>query len=93
MSNSGPGYTLTFLYYFCLTCLIALLVGSQGLRLAWNDRNLYQAAIAVGLLIASITAYWNHTVVVMLPVSQPTQFSRRLGSVLQDMGVYRISIR
>ena len=65
----GPGYGLTFLYYFAITSSISIILGHQE-GIAWEDPSLYKLAVPFGLLAASIGAYVNHNTVVTVPVKQ-----------------------
>lgn len=82
----GPGYALTFLYYFSATAALVILTGIQGLGYGFNDRDLYQVAVPFALLVGSIGAYFNQNVTLTIPFKHKQSFQKQLQAMLQDLG-------
>lgn len=85
----GPGYGLTFLYYFAITAVIAILLGHQGTGVSWQDPALYKISVPFALLVASIGAYINQNTLLSIPL--PKQSARvtkvqALKTLLDRMG-------
>jgi hypothetical protein len=82
----GPGYALTFLYYFSITIVLVGLVGTQGLGYGWDDRALYQVAVPFALLVGSIGAYFNQSITLTIPHQSPATCQKQLQDHLQTLG-------
>lgn len=81
-----PGITLTFLYYFSTTALIALLVFSQGLRLGFDSAIAYQAASGLALLAGIIGTIQNRGITRQLSVKKNADCERALVRILDQRG-------
>jgi hypothetical protein len=86
----GPGYGLTFLYYFAITSVIALVLGHQSVGLGWQDPALYNIAVPFALLAGSIGAYVNQNILVTIPTPKKSATMQQLQAFLQTMGYERI---
>ncbi len=82
----GPGYGLTFLYYFAITAVIGLVLGHQGTGIGWQDPLLYRVAVPFALFAASIGAYINHNTLVTIPTNQQSATAKQLQTILQQRG-------
>jgi hypothetical protein len=83
---AGPGFGLTFLYYFSGTALVTALlaVNTLGIGLDTGLPNLYGTAfgLAGGLLGALV----NRSTTLELPISSRKTFQRELDAALAEMG-------
>ncbi len=83
---SGPGFGLTFLYYFSGTALVTALlaVKTLGIGLDTGLPNLYGTAFgAVGGLMGAVV---NRSTTLVLPISSRKTFKRELDAALAEMG-------
>jgi hypothetical protein len=87
----GPGYALTFLYYFSITVVLVTIAGVQGLGYGWQDRELYQVAVPFALFVGSIGAYFNQSTTLTIAFQQKSAFQKQLQTALQDLGYANIS--
>ncbi|OKH45946.1 hypothetical protein NIES30_18630 [Phormidium tenue NIES-30] len=83
---SGPGFGLTFLYYFSGTALVTALlaVKSLGLGLDTGLPNLYGALF--GTVGGFMGAFVNRSTTLTLPVNSRKTFKRELDAALAEMG-------
>lgn len=83
---SGPGFGLTFLYYFSGTALVTALlaVKSLGLGLDTGLPNLYGTLF--GTVGGLMGAFVNRSTTLTLPVNSRKTFKRELDAALADMG-------
>lgn len=83
---SGPGFGLTFLYYFSGTALVTALLATKtlGIGLDTGLPNLYGTGFGVvgGLLGALV----NRSTTLVLPMSSRKTFKRELDAALAEMG-------
>ncbi|MBE9112868.1 hypothetical protein IQ273_26125 [Nodosilinea sp. LEGE 07298] len=83
---SGPGFGLTFLYYFSGTALVTALLATKtlGIGLDTGLPNLYGTAFgAVGGLMGALI---NRSTTLELPISSRKTFRRELDAALAEMG-------
>ncbi|MGB3203019.1 MAG: hypothetical protein WBA99_19085 [Nodosilinea sp.] len=83
---SGPGFGLTFLYYFSGTALVTALLATQtlGIGLDTGLPNLYGTLFgAVGGLMGALV---NRSTTLELPISSRKTFKRELDAALAEMG-------
>ncbi|MBE9157282.1 hypothetical protein IQ265_10675 [Nodosilinea sp. LEGE 06152] len=83
---SGPGFGLTFLYYFSGTALVTALLATKtlGIGLDTGLPNLYGTAFgAVGGLLGALV---NRSTTLALPISSRKTFKRELDAALAEMG-------
>lgn len=83
---SGPGFGLTFLYYFSGTALVTALLATQtlGIGLDTGLPNLYGTLFgAVGGLLGALV---NRSTTLELPISSRKTFKRELDAALVEMG-------
>ena len=83
---SGPGFGLTFLYYFSGTALVTALlaVKSLGIGLDTGLPNLYGALF--GTVGGLLGAFVNRSTTLTLPVNSRKTFKRELDAALAEMG-------
>ncbi|PSN13120.1 hypothetical protein C7293_17235 [filamentous cyanobacterium CCT1] len=83
---AGPGFGLTFLYYFSGTALVTALLATKtlGIGLDTGLPNLYGTLFGVvgGLLGALV----NRSTTLELPISSRKTFKRELDAALAEMG-------
>lgn len=83
---AGPGFGLTFLYYFSGTALVTALLATKtlGIGLDTGLPNLYGTGFGVvgGLLGALV----NRSTTLVLPMSSRKTFKRELDAALAEMG-------
>lgn len=84
--RSGPGFLVTFLYYFVTTSLIAALVIAQQTGGSITSGEIYRSGILAGLLAGGIGAYFNRSVTFSVPVKNQKKFTRSLVQTLTEMG-------
>lgn len=82
----GPGYAVTFLYYFVITAVIGLVLGHQGMEIGWRDPLLYRVAVPFALFAASIGAYINHNTLMTIPTNKQSATAKQLQTILQNRG-------
>ncbi len=83
---AGPGFGLTFLYYFSGTALVTALlaVKTLGVGLESGLPNLYGTALGtVGGLLGALV---NRSTTLTVPFSSRKTFKRELDAALADMG-------
>ncbi|MBE9032797.1 hypothetical protein IQ266_23960 [filamentous cyanobacterium LEGE 11480] len=88
----GPGYGLTFLYYFALTSALSIVLAHQE-GVAWSDPALYKLAVPFGLLAASIGAYINQNTLVTIPVKKNGAKTKQLNESLENKGYAKVANR
>lgn len=83
---SGPGFGLTFLYYFSGTALVTALlaVKSLGLGVDTGLPNLYGTLF--GTVGGLIGAFVNRSATLTMPINSRKTFKRELDAALADMG-------
>lgn len=83
---SGPGFGLTFLYYFSGTALVTALLATQTLNIGLDTGlpNLYGTLFGVvgGLMGALV----NRSTTLEIPISSRKTFKRELDAALAEMG-------
>ncbi|MEM8777793.1 MAG: hypothetical protein AAGF26_02745 [Cyanobacteria bacterium P01_G01_bin.49] len=81
-----PGVTITFLYYFSMTTLIAIFVISQGMGVSLESQFPYQIGILLGLIAGLIGAYVNRSVTLTLTAKNRKTFLPNLEKTLTELG-------
>ncbi|MBD1915936.1 MULTISPECIES: hypothetical protein [Cyanophyceae] len=83
---SGPGFGLTFLYYFSGTALVTALlaVKSLGIGLDTGLPNLYGTLF--GTVGGLLGAFVNRSTTLTLPINSRKTFKRELDAALAEMG-------
>ena len=82
----GPGFLVTFLYYFSLTTLIGVLVSSQGLGMKLDTAIPYQIGTLLGLVSGLVGAIFNRSATFSIPVADQKVFTQILDRALSELG-------
>ncbi|KKI99982.1 hypothetical protein [Prochlorothrix hollandica] len=83
---NGPGFRLTFAYYFSATLLLSAYLFSRLLKLDLASPLPYELGALAGLSVAIVGTYFNRNQTVEWPVTSPKRFGNRLDQVLRDLG-------
>jgi hypothetical protein len=83
---AGPGFTLTFLYYFVSSALLGTFAASQALGIGLSTRIPFQIGVVLGVIVGGVGAYFNRSVTIELPIQGRKQFINRLSQILIQMG-------
>lgn len=83
---SGPGFLLTFLYYFSCTTLIVVFVTSQGLGIDLFSRLPYQLGSSLGLVAGLLAVYFNRSVSVAATFPERKTWLVSLNQALDELG-------
>ncbi|MBW4459309.1 MAG: hypothetical protein KME47_03590 [Nodosilinea sp. WJT8-NPBG4] len=83
---SGPGFGLTFLYYFSGTALVTALLAVKSLGIGFDTGmpNLYGTLF--GTVGGLMGAFVNRSTTLALPISSRKTFKRELDAALAEMG-------
>ncbi|MEO0489246.1 MAG: hypothetical protein AAF215_23825 [Cyanobacteria bacterium P01_A01_bin.123] len=82
----GPGFFLTFLYYFSSTTLLASLVAAQSLHIPYGTGIPMQMGAAVGVFGGLLGGYLNRSATITVPFTSRKRFLPQLNATLTDMG-------
>ena len=82
----GPGFLVTFLYYFSCTIVIVVLVTSQGLGVSLDAALPYQLGSLLGLIAGVIGATVNRSVTLSTSFNNKQLFLHSLNEILSEMG-------
>jgi hypothetical protein len=85
----GPGFTLTFIYYFAGSSLIGLLLASQALHQPLSSGIPSQFALPIGLGGALAGVYFYGAKTLEIPMRGKKALLNRLDPILESMG-YRL---
>ena len=83
---TGPGFGVTFLYYFSMTTLIVVLIGVQALHWSPTSALLYRYGMALGMLAGLVGTYFNRTIRLEMAVDPTDAFVDKMSQVLSEMG-------
>lgn len=83
---SGPGFTVTFLYYFVSTALLGAFISSQALSISLSSRIPFQIGIVLGAIGGGVATYFYRSVTIELPIQGSKLFMNRLNQTLVAMG-------
>ncbi|MBE9140079.1 hypothetical protein IQ254_23260 [Nodosilinea sp. LEGE 07088] len=83
---SGPGFGLTFLYYFCGTALVTTLLAVKTLDLGLDRGLPNQYGIVLGAVGGLLGALVNRSTTLTVPISSRKTFQRELEAALAEMG-------
>lgn len=86
----GPGFGMTFLYYFSVTALITAFLTTRGLHIDMETGIPNQLGLITGSLAGLLGGYFNRSVLLELPITNRKSFIKQLNQVLADMG-YELS--
>lgn len=82
----GPGFLVTFAYYFLATLFLGSFLASRLLHLSLGTAIPYELAALAGLSVGIVGTALNRSEVIELPIASPKVFRNRLGQILQEMG-------
>lgn len=82
----GPGWGITFLYYFSGTALVTTLLAMKILNLSLDTGIPNQLGLVAGAFGGVIGAYVNHNNTLEVPYKNRQGFLKRLEPILADMG-------
>lgn len=86
---AGPGFFLTFLYYFATTIVITLFVTNGAMGWSYSNPITYQVASLFGLVAGIFGAINNRTVSLTVNFKQKKSFKKDLDQKLADLGYIR----
>ncbi|MGK7873854.1 MAG: hypothetical protein AB4426_11240 [Xenococcaceae cyanobacterium] len=82
----GPGFLVTFLYYFSSTTLIVMFVTSKGMGMSLETGLPYQFGILFGLVAGLLGANFNRSATISASFQNKKAFTKNLNEVLSEMG-------
>jgi len=83
---TGPGIGLTFLYYFSMTVIIVMFVGSRSASLTFASPELRQYGTLAGLIAGIIGTLVNRNVTMEITFENHNRFHTRLNQKLAEIG-------
>ena len=83
---SGPGFWITFAYYFASTTIIGVLMATQVLGTEFGSALPYQLGLILGLAGGALGGYFNRSQSVSGTVKSQKQFLRELETALTALG-------
>lgn len=83
---TGPGIGLTFLYYFSMTVMIVMFVGSRSAALTFASPELRQYSIMAGLVAGIVGSIVNRNVTMDVAFESRNQFQTRFNQKLAEIG-------
>ncbi len=87
----GPGFLVTFLYYFSSTTLIVMFVTSKGIGMSLETGLPYQFGILFGLVAGLLGAYFNRSATISVSFRNKKTFIKTLEQALSEMGFQKKS--
>ncbi|MEM9137740.1 MAG: hypothetical protein AAGB01_10380 [Cyanobacteria bacterium P01_F01_bin.42] len=84
-SFKGPGFTLTFIYYFGLSALIVAIATARLLHLSIQSALPYQYGIAFALPFGLINALTKKSRTLTVAFKQKGEFAAQLNSALSEL--------
>ncbi len=87
----GPGFLVTFLYYFSSTTLIVMFVTSKGIGMSLETGLPYQFGILFGLVAGLVGAYFNRSATISVSFRNKKTFIKTLEQALSEMGFQKKS--
>lgn len=82
----GPGFGLTFLYYFSGTALMATLLANKSLGLSLDTGIPTQFGVLLGVIGGILGALVNRSTTLEVPLSSQKKFKQQLDTLLAEMG-------
>ena len=82
----GPGFAVTFLYYFSTTTLIIAFLVAQKANVNFLSPANFQMGIVVGTLVGLVAAYFNHNITIEFEFKKKHTFTTKLNQALSKMG-------
>lgn len=82
----GPGWGVTFLYYFSGTALVTTFLALKLLNVGLATGIPNQLGLVAGLGGGILGAYVNHSSALEIPYKNRKGFLKRLEAILEDMG-------
>ncbi len=83
---TGPGIGLTFLYYFSMTVVIVVFVGSRSVDFTFASPQLHLYSVVAGLVAGLVGTLVNRTVTMDIAFENQEKFLKRLNQNLLEMG-------
>ena len=83
---TGPGIGLTFLYYFSMTVIIVMFVGSRSAAFTFASPELRQYGTLAGLVAGIIGTIVNRNVTMDITFENRNRFQTRLNQKLSEIG-------
>ena len=83
---SGPGFWITFAYYFASTTIIGVLMATQVLGTEFGSALPYQLGLILGLAGGALGGYFNRSQSVSGTVKNQKQFLREMETALTTLG-------
>ncbi len=87
----GPGWGLTFLYYFLGTAMVSTLLASKSLGVSLDTGLPSQFGLLLGIIGGILGTLVNRSSMLELPIRNPKKFKQQLDTVLADMGYTEVS--
>lgn len=82
----GPGFGLTFLYYFSGVALVTTFLAVKTLGVSLDTGIPNQFGLVFGALGGILGATFNRSITLDIPISSKKAFKQNLEAVLSDMG-------
>ena len=82
---TGPGFALTFLYYFTLATLIVGIATMEVLHVGARSALPYQYGLAFALPFGLINAWTKRSKTLSVPVNNRGSFNKKLKEVLSEL--------
>lgn len=86
IQSTGPGIGLTFLYYFSMTVIIVMFVGSRSDAFTFSSPELRQYGTLAGLIAGTIGTIVNRNVTMNITFKNRNSFQTRLSQKLAEIG-------
>lgn len=83
---TGPGIGLTFLYYFSMTVIIVMFIGSRSAAFTFASPELRQYSTMAGLVAGIIGTIVNRNVTMDITFKNRNRFQTRLNQKLAEIG-------
>ncbi|KAI9130999.1 hypothetical protein [Acaryochloris sp. CCMEE 5410] len=83
---TGPGIGLTFLYYFSMTVIIVMFIGSRSDAFTFASPELRQYGTLAGLVAGIIGTIVNRNVTMAITFENRNRFQTRLNQKLAEIG-------
>ena len=84
----GPGFGLTFLYYFSGTALVTTFLAIKTLHVSLETGIPSQFGLAFGLIAGVLGAYVNQTRTLEIPYKNRAGFLKRVETQLENLGYH-----
>ncbi|WP_299492868.1 hypothetical protein [Acaryochloris sp. IP29b_bin.137] len=83
---TGPGIGLTFLYYFSMTIIVVVLVGSRSAAFTFASPELHQYGVLAGLIGGVIGTGVNRTIAMDITFENQAKFLTSLNQRFAEIG-------